>query len=161
MTYALITSGLKGSRREVYRQLCQFLIDGWRTLGVQLSFGEAGRGYIHNPNCFGTATAADLVMEDGYKLIGSAQAYRSGCVMQHGSIRLQPDPALFEKVFEERISQPDLPKAFDPNEIMADLTQAAGRIFDTELRSQPLTHTEIESATTTHPIALLRQSTQN
>ncbi|MEO0768309.1 MAG: lipoate--protein ligase family protein, partial [Cyanobacteria bacterium J06649_4] len=30
LTYALITSGLKGSRRETYRQLSQFLIEGWR-----------------------------------------------------------------------------------------------------------------------------------
>lgn len=161
LTYALITSGLKGSRREVYRQLCQFLIDGWKNLGVQLSFGEAGRGYIHNPNCFGTATAADLVMEDGYKLIGSAQVYRSGCVLQHGSIRLQPDPALFEKVFEERISQPNLPKPFDLSDISANLTKSAGRRFSARFESQPLTLTEVENAVITHQIELSRQSVQS
>ena len=53
LTYALITSGVTGSRRAVYEQLCQFLIEGWKTLGVELGFGVAGRGYIKTPNSFG------------------------------------------------------------------------------------------------------------
>ncbi len=143
LTYALITSGLKGSRREVYRQLCQFLIEGWQTLGVKLSFGEAGRGYIHNSNCFGSATAADLVMENGYKLIGSAQVYRDGCVLQHGSIRLQPDSELFEKVFGEKIEQPALPEILQKegrvNIVAEAITQAAMGSFGVCFEEQPLT----------------------
>lgn len=111
LTYALVTSGLTGSRREVYQQLCQLLIEGWRELGVSLRFGGAGRGYIKNPNCFGTATSADLVTADGYKLIGSAQVYRNGCVLQHGSMRLQPDSELFNTVFGESVTPPTLPTA--------------------------------------------------
>ena len=72
LTYAIITSGLTGNRTEAYKTLCQFLIEGWRSLGVSLFYGEAGRGYIHNPDCFNTATAADLVTVNGSKLIGSA-----------------------------------------------------------------------------------------
>ena len=136
LTYALITSGLTGSRRAVYQQLCQFLIQGWQRLGVTLSFGMAGRGYIQNPNCFGTATAADLVMKDGYKLIGSAQVYRDGCVLQHGSMRLRPDSELFEKVFGERISPPVLPenlRSADGMQVIADaLSRAAEDCFGVE-----------------------------
>lgn len=146
LTYALITSGLKGSRREVYRQLCQFLIEGWQALGVKLSFGEAGRGYIHNPNCFGSATAADLVMENGYKLIGSAQVYRDGCVLQHGSMRLQPDSELFEKVFGEKIEQPALPKILQAagrvDIVVKAIAQAAIKSFDVCFEEQPLTAME-------------------
>ncbi|MEL6815288.1 MAG: lipoate--protein ligase family protein, partial [Cyanobacteria bacterium J06598_3] len=153
LTYALITSGLKGSRREVYQQLCQFLIEGWQTLGISLAFGAARRGYIHNPNCFGTATAADLVMDDGYKLIGSAQVYRNGCVLQHGSIRLRPDTALFQLIFGEQVSLPNLPKALraveNQHKITAALTKAAEVQFLSTFQSQPLTPAEKAAAMTT------------
>jgi lipoate---protein ligase len=99
LTYAVITSGLPKSRRAGYETICQFLIEGWRSLGVTLNYGGAERGYIHNPNCFGSATAADLVLPDGTKLIGSAQLRRGDGVLQHGSIRLRPDTHLFQAVF--------------------------------------------------------------
>ncbi|MGI8932915.1 MAG: lipoate--protein ligase family protein [Phormidesmis sp.] len=162
LTYALITSGLSGSRREIYRQLCQFLIEGWQRLGVELTFGAAGRGYIHNPNCFGTATAADLVMHDGYKLIGSAQVYRDGCVLQHGSMRLRPDSELFERVFDEKIVPPNIPKsvltAGEMNEIVTVLAQAAQEILGVAFAVQPLTATEIHRASTGHLPKLERLS---
>ncbi|MGB7084558.1 MAG: biotin/lipoate A/B protein ligase family protein [Phormidesmis sp.] len=159
LTYALITSGLSGSRRAVYRQLCQFLIKGWGDLGVALSFGAAGRGYIHNPNCFGTATAADLIMENGYKLIGSAQVYRDGCVLQHGSMRLRPNRDLFEKVFEEKLRpQSRLPNALllpdAQNTIMKALEKAAAQSFDIDSEVRSLTPAEIEDALTHRPLRL-------
>ncbi len=158
LTYALITSGLSGSRREVYRQLCRFLIEGWRSLGVELSFGAAGRGYIHNPNCFGTATAADLVMNDGYKLIGSAQVYRNGCILQHGSMRLSPDSNLFEQVFDEKIALPNIQKlpltADRMNEIVNALAQAACQRFNAAFAMQPLTFAERQAALKGHLSAL-------
>lgn len=156
LTYALITSGIQGSRRAVYQQLCQFLIEGWRNLGVPLSFGGAERSYIHNPNCFGTATAADLVMENGCKLIGSAQVYREGCVLQHGAIRLQPDCELFEAVFGEKISLPDLPvrlRASDGMEsITQALSQAASEQFNVDFETQPLTAEEIARVSKVQPL---------
>ena len=172
LTYALITSGFKGPRREMYQHLCQFLIQGWRKLGVNLSFGSAGRGYIKNPNCFATATAADLVTDSGYKLIGSAQLYRAGCVLQHGSIRLNQDRALFNQVFEEETSKLDSseldlsklkksnPNSTNPNstnintkfsnleitEIMSALTDAACDCFNVSFEPQQLTPAMIQSA---------------
>ena len=165
LTYALITSGLKGSRREVYRQLCQFLIEGWQALGVKLSFGEAGRGYIHNPNCFGSATAADLVMKNGYKLIGSAQVYRDGCVLQHGSMRLQPNSELFEEVFGEKIERPNLPRSLQAKDSMtrisAVLTQAVVRNFDVCMAEQLLTPAERSNAFTSHRLEPAQLSSPN
>lgn len=158
LTYALVTSGMKGSRREVYQQLCQFLIQGWRSLGIDLSFGEAGRGYIKNPNCFGTATAADLVTDDGYKLIGSAQVYRDGCILQHGSIRLAPDVELFEEVFGERLSPPKLPqKALVANA----LEKAAQDCFGIEFERRLLSSTEISDAIEADSIALKKPPVQS
>lgn len=95
-----VTLPLSGQRQQDrYRQICDGLIAGWQQLGVPLGYGEAGRGYIHNPSCFGTATAADLVTDQGYKLIGSAQLRRDRSLLQQGSMRLHPDQALTEAVF--------------------------------------------------------------
>ncbi len=143
LTYALIGSGFVGKRVEVYQQICQFLIDGWRSIGVELGYGNAGSGYIHNPNCFGTATSADLVCQDGYKLIGSAQLIRSGAVLQHGSMRLNPDLELFEKVFGETITHPPSANLQLTSDLIIDaLTNAAQTHFQVEFKIEPLSDTQ-------------------
>lgn len=147
LTYAVITSGLPGNRTQVYQQLCEFLIVGWQSLGVVLQFGQAGRGYIQNPNCFGTATAADLVMADGTKLIGSAQLWQRNTVLQHGSIRLEPDETLFSQVFAAdpsplpRLPLPQRGGALQ-RRVMEALVAAADRCFGVQLVAQPLTEKE-------------------
>lgn len=156
LTYAVITSGLIGSRMQVYQTLCEFLIQGWRSLGVELHYGNAGRGYIHNPNCFGTATGADLVFANGSKFIGSAQLCRGNAILQHGSIRLQPDKALFAQVFGNaeipsvEISIPQQGETLIESVINA-LSAAASRCFNAQLVMQPLSPAEwqaIESQAT-------------
>ena len=99
LTYAVIASGFVGSRIEAYKTICEFLIQGWRNLGLDLHYGTAGRGYINNPDCFGTATSADLVLPNNAKFIGSAQLRKGNVILQHGSIRLQPKAELFAQVF--------------------------------------------------------------
>ncbi|MGK7891325.1 MAG: biotin/lipoate A/B protein ligase family protein [Leptolyngbyaceae cyanobacterium] len=150
LTYAVITSGLQGDRTQVYRTLCQFLMMGMEQLGIDLSYGTAGRGYIHNPNCFGTATAADLVLPDGSKLIGSAQLKRGNAVLQHGSIRLCPDPDLFEQVFGKPLGRSPLWTAQPPpltvSAVTQALTQAASEQFKAHLVEQPLTPSEWQQA---------------
>lgn len=146
LTYAVITSGLEGSRLQVYQTLCEFLIRGWRSLGVSLQYGQAGRGYIHNPNCFGTATGADLVLSDGSKLIGSAQLYRGSAILQHGSIRLASDPELFTQVFEVEPLLPTLPLTLKGDAllqtVMSALTLSALECFGVELTVEPLSDAE-------------------
>jgi lipoate---protein ligase len=143
LTYAFIGSGFTGKRVEIYQQICQFLIDGWRSIGVDLQYGTAGTGYIHNPNCFGTATSADLVCADGYKLIGSAQLIKSGAILQHGSMRLNPDLELFEKVFGESIAPPSpaiLVLTID--RIIDALVSAAASHFQVQFDVRPLSDRE-------------------
>lgn len=146
LTYAVIMSGLPGNRMQAYQQICEFLIQGWRSLGVDLHYGQAGRGYIHNPNCFGTATTADLVMADGSKLIGSAQLRRGSAVLQHGSIRLSPNPELFRQVFAVEPEFPQLPIALAGENglatAIAALQQAAQSCFAADLQAQPLSEQE-------------------
>jgi lipoate-protein ligase A len=100
LTYAVVTSHLPGNVDQGYRTLCQFLIKGWRSLGVELRFGTPDRRYVRSHNCFGLATNADLVDALGHKFIGSAQLKQGKYLLQHGSMVLQPDPELFERVFQ-------------------------------------------------------------
>jgi len=119
LTYAIITSadicgdkvgefddntfGRKRSHREIYEYISEFLIRGFAKLGITLNYGKAGRGYIHNPSCFSTATNADLVIADGRKLIGSAQVYRHNSVLQHGSISINPNYKLLTELFQAEV----------------------------------------------------------
>ncbi|MEH2346700.1 MAG: biotin/lipoate A/B protein ligase family protein [Nostoc sp.] len=145
LTYAVITSGITGNRLQVYEKICEFLIQGWRSLGVELHYGTEGRGYIHNPNCFGTATSADLVLPDSTKLIGSAQLRRSGAILQHGSMRLQPDTKLFGQVFgAESFTTGQLPQSLSIENIIAALIIAASDCFDVKIELQPLSSSEWE-----------------
>ena len=147
LTYAVITSGLQGTRLQVYEQICEFLIQGWKELGLELHYGSAGRGYIHNPNCFGTATGADLVLADGNKFIGSAQLRRGKAILQHGSMRLTQDTSLFSQVFETEVTQPiKIPLLQQGNAlietIVNTLTAAASSCFNIDIVVQPLSEQE-------------------
>ncbi len=97
------TSCKKRSHREVYENICEFLIQGFAELGITLTYGQSGRGYIHNPSCFSTATNADLIISDGRKLIGSAQVYQRDSVLQHGSIAIAPDCELLTELFQAEV----------------------------------------------------------
>ncbi|HEY9858105.1 MAG TPA: biotin/lipoate A/B protein ligase family protein [Candidatus Obscuribacterales bacterium] len=150
LTYAVITSGLPSNRTQAYRTICEFLIQGWRSLGIELHYGTAGRGYIHNPNCFGTATGADLVLPQGGKLIGSAQLRRGQSILQHGSIRLEPDTTLFSQVFgSDFIHLPELPLALRGKSLVQAvidaLVTALQDCLGVQLVTQPLSSAEWEA----------------
>ncbi len=145
LTYAVITSGLSGRRMQDYQTICEFLIKGWRSLGVDLHYGNAGRGYIHNPNCFGTATVADLVLENGAKLIGSAQLRRDNTILQHGSIRLNADQNLYDHIFGSS-QLPQLPLDLKGEALISTvieaLIQAACHCFEIDFDLRSLTDAE-------------------
>jgi lipoate---protein ligase len=143
LTYSIITSG-QGQRLAIYQRLCEFLIEGWRQLGLSLSYGHQGKEYRDQPDCFATATGADLVLDNGYKLIGSAQLIRDGAVLQHGSMRLQPDPELFKIVFGITTpSTPSIVKQYAVNEIISALVQAATDCWGIKWQIEPLTAAEM------------------
>ncbi|MEA5550014.1 biotin/lipoate A/B protein ligase family protein [Anabaena cylindrica UHCC 0172] len=149
LTYAVVTSGMMGNRLQVYGKICEFLIAGWRSLGVDLNYGQAGRGYIHNPNCFGTATGADLILADGSKLIGSAQLRRGEAILQHGSIQLNPDADLFKQVFGKDAFTPvQLPQNLNQETLIEALIIAACDCFNMQIEVKPLSETEWEAILT-------------
>ncbi len=147
LTYMVVTSGLTGKRQEIYQRICEFLIEGWRSLGIELYYGSAGREYIHNPSCFGTATGADLLSAEGYKLIGSAQLQRGNAILQHGSMRLSGDTDLFTHVFGEPAPPPAKLPIQQEGDVLIQtvieaLTESACRCFDIKLVPQPLSEIE-------------------
>jgi lipoate-protein ligase A len=147
LTYMVVTSELTGKRLEAYKAICEFLIRGWRSLGVDLHYGSAGREYAHNPSCFGTATGADLLTADGYKLIGSAQLRRGNAILQHGSMRVEPDAELLTQVFGEAAPPPINLAMQEQGDaliqtVMHTLTHAAADCFGVELVQKPLSDEE-------------------
>jgi lipoate---protein ligase len=147
LTYAIATSIAPGKRLEAYQKICEFLIQGWRLLGLELHYGKAGREYTTTPNCFATATIADLILVDGKKAIGSAQLRRGKAILQHGSICLSTDADLFEKIFKQQAPSNLLtliPKSKNQsiNAIVEALLQAARKCFQIELREQPFSDAE-------------------
>ncbi|NJL45608.1 MAG: lipoate--protein ligase family protein [Leptolyngbyaceae cyanobacterium SM2_3_12] len=143
LTYAIVASHLPGDREQGYRHLCQFLVQGWGQLGVELRFGSPDRRYARSQNCFGLATNADLVDSLGTKRVGSAQLRRGPYILQHGSMPISPDPELVQQVFQGSgllppQSQPPIPI---PRLIEA-LTQAAAQCFGDQMIPQPLTPQE-------------------
>ncbi len=159
LTYMVVTSGLTGKRKDTYQAICEFLIQGWRSLGIELHYGSVGRGYIHNPNCFGSATGADLLSAEGYKLIGSAQLRRGTTILQHGSMRLSRDTELFTQVFGEPAPPfVELPIKQEGDALIQTLvealTQAAYRCFGIELITQPLSEAEWQEILAQPPLAI-------
>jgi lipoate-protein ligase A len=149
LTYAIVTSGMRGRRMQVYQALCQFLIEGWRSLGTSLHYGDRNRDYRQHHNCFATPTAADLVTDSGNKLIGSAQLRRHHAILQHGSMQLKTDRLLYHQIFtpEATVSRSSLtsPKASlcqHVPTIVDALTAAAQSCFEMTLRVQPLSSEE-------------------
>ena len=146
LTYMVVTSGLTGKRLDAYKEICEFLIEGWRSLGIPLHYGSAGREYAHNPSCFGTATGADLLTAEGYKLIGSAQLRRGNAILQHGSMRLEPDSELFTQVFGEAVAPINLAMQEQGDALIQTvvdaLINAAADCFGVELVKKPLSDEE-------------------
>ena len=109
LSYALIWPAAARQRRRAYGLACGWLCRAFAELGLPLRFGQTAPSR-DRASCFATSTAADLVHLSGAKRIGSAQLWRRGTVLQHGSIQLQPQPALWRHLFgEDPPALPPLP----------------------------------------------------
>nr|WP_199303336.1 biotin/lipoate A/B protein ligase family protein [Oscillatoria sp. FACHB-1406] len=144
LCYAIVTSEMGESRDRTYETLCEFLIQGWRSLGIELHYGHAERGYIGQPGCFSTATAADLVTAQGQKAIGSAQLRRDRTILQHGSMILSSPSSLYQQVFGDTASAPIWgdSSAIPVPVILEALTEAARHCFAVDFAIEPLSETE-------------------
>ena len=99
ITYALTL------KKTYYKNLSYEMVNDWltksfRELGLNLKHGTLRKSPIKN-NCFGTALISDLVDQDGFKRIGSAQYRKKGAFLQHGEIQINPSKDLWFKLFKE------------------------------------------------------------
>ena len=127
LCYALIWPGASGSRQEVYQRACHWLQQAFAGFGLPLRFGRPLRAAGQPlgeaaPGCFSSQTAADLIDASGQKRVGSAQLWRRGCLLQHGSIPLAPSPQLWRRVLAEA---PPAPLPIDADALIAALRRAA------------------------------------
>lgn len=101
---------------QTYKMVSDILIDGFKKLSVNLTYGGDRGG--SNKYCMNISSGVDISYM-GKKLIGSAQFRREGYFLQHGSILRDIDYSFFEKVFTEPI---DREKIITINEINPKLT---------------------------------------
>jgi lipoate-protein ligase A len=100
LTYALIWPAAAPFRRHAYGLACAWLCRAFADLGLPLRFGRRAPSR-DRASCFATSTAADLVHPQGGKRIGSAQLWRRGSLLQHGSILIDPPAELWRELFGE------------------------------------------------------------
>jgi len=84
-----------------YEMVNNWLIKSFRDLGLNLRYGHLQKSQIKT-NCFGTSLISDLVDQDGFKRIGSAQYRKKGAFLQHGEIQTNPSKDLWLKLFKEK-----------------------------------------------------------
>jgi lipoate-protein ligase A len=140
LTYALVWPQAPQRRPEAYAQACQWLQRAFAELGQPLTFGTQAAGRERS-SCFASSTPADLVHADGAKRIGSAQLWRCGCLLQHGSILVQPPEALWRALFEQG-PPPLAPLPLAGADLLAHLRRCAEQhlppLRQAPLREQPL-----------------------
>jgi lipoate-protein ligase A len=93
LTYAITAPerALPPTLEGAYRLVSGALLAALRATGVEAEAAPRGTG-TRDFDCF-AAPATDEICVGGRKLVGSAQRRVAGAVLQHGSIRLAPDPA--------------------------------------------------------------------
>lgn len=135
LCYALVWPDPPGSRIAVYQQVCSWLQQAFAALGEPLQFGhERPRA---GGDCFASSTAADLLNSAGHKRIGSAMRWQRGCLLQHGSIQLRPDPQHWQLLLGR--AAPQLaPLGLGVEELEQHLIAQARRWFHLPAQGQPL-----------------------
>ena len=83
-----------------YEMVNNWLIQSFRELGLYLQNGNSRKSSITS-NCFGTSLISDLVDQDGFKRIGSAQYRKKDAFLQHGEIQINPSKDLWFELFKE------------------------------------------------------------
>ncbi len=85
-----------------YKYISGILINFFKSLGVNLDYGENKKVSTHFDYCMLLSTGADVCYQ-GKKIIGSAQCRKNGYILQHGSILFGYDKELLELIFHEEI----------------------------------------------------------
>ncbi len=144
---AALPPGLRGSYCLVADALCA----AFEALGVEIersaTCGAPGRraGF----DCF-AVPAEDELVAGGRKLAGSAQRRAGGGVLQHGSVRLRPDPAGATRATgldpDRATSLSELGGPSEPAALVDALVAGFGSVLGVSLEPEALSSTEVEAA---------------
>ena len=114
LTYAVITPlsvrELPGDLRGSYEWIRNVLVDGLRAAGLDVQPSCAETGAERLALCFAGATGLEIELER-VKLVGSAQRRTRWGFLQHGSIRLADDSALYEALQSAGVELTAVPAA--------------------------------------------------
>ncbi len=113
-----------------YKEICNALILGFKTLGIVLTLGTQKQRKISHDYCMLLSTGADLCFSNK-KLIGSAQYRRQNYILQHGSILMDYNPAILKKIFNETANKSEITciKEINPSLSREDIIFALKRSF--------------------------------
>ena len=108
--------------KESYKEISEFLITKLDKIGIHTDFGGQKPVNTKFDYCMLLSTGADLCYK-GKKLIGSAQCRKNGYILQHGSILLDYDRELLEKIFKEEVDTDEITsiKEINPDITLGDL----------------------------------------
>ncbi|HTB21225.1 MAG TPA: lipoate--protein ligase family protein [bacterium] len=99
-SHPLARLGVNESYLEITRPLLEIL----RGRGLEARFRGDSGPEVKAANCFAGSACPDVVV-GGRKLFGSAQRRRQGAVLQHGSLLLDLDAALWSSIFGPRLGE--------------------------------------------------------
>jgi lipoate-protein ligase A len=113
LTYAVVAPadapGLPSDLRGSYEWIRARLLAGLEGAGVAASNSRACRGADRLELCFAGATGYEIELE-GEKLVGSAQRRTRRAFLQHGSIRISDDAALYRALTGDSLRRPKAPE---------------------------------------------------
>jgi len=93
---------LSGSVKQSFKKLTSFLLEFYRSLGLEALYASDVPGHVSRPFCdlcFSTNEDFDIMVE-GKKLGGNAQKRKKKYIFQHGSIPLSFDLELLKKTIK-------------------------------------------------------------
>jgi lipoate-protein ligase A len=172
LTYALACRPAGTQRQQAYRDSCQWLQQAFAEAGQPLQWGGGPSGGANDgpsggrfveahgrSSCFATATGADLIHANGAKRVGSAQLWRGGLLLQHGSLLLDPPADLWRDVFGA--PPPGLaPLPWGADALEAQLRRSAERwLCGGPLVEQPLSPAEWRQIEAYSPLASMALAT--
>ncbi|MFH1415174.1 MAG: lipoate--protein ligase family protein [Elusimicrobiota bacterium] len=153
--------------KESYRKLCSFLINAYRTFGIEAEYAADSDAVINpcspkNPLCFAANEEYDIT-SNRLKIGGNAQKRTRNIIFQHGSIPLEFDLPVISSLF--KISDKEITDnstafcSLHPGTKSEDLKKALTASFcnnlDIEFIESALTGIELEYAEMIRPALIV------
>ena len=151
LTYTLAAppEALPDGLRATCELVAGALVAGLRALGVDAERSDARRAHSEAFDCF-QVPGLDELCAGGRKLVGSAQRRTRRGVLQHGSIRLRPDPAALRLAAGldpgAATSLSELGCRASPQAVQAALCEAFAAVLGGRLEPGTLSTAEVRAA---------------